>query len=66
MGLTISGYVENVAQTETTILGMRILMGVVPSIITVLAFVIYVRGYKLEGSFLENINAQLKASRAKQ
>lgn len=45
---------------------MRILMGVVPSIITVLAFVIYVRGYKLEGSFLENINAQLKASRAKQ
>ena len=63
VGLTISGYVENVAQTGTTILGMRILMGVVPSIITVLAFVIYVRGYKLEGSFLENINAQLKASR---
>lgn len=66
VGLTISGYVENVAQTETTILGMRILMGVVPSIITVLAFVIYVRGYKLEGSYLENITAQLKASRAKQ
>lgn len=66
VGLTISGYVENVAQTGTTILGMRILMGVVPSIITVLAFVIYVRSYKLEGSFLENINAQLKASRAKQ
>ena len=66
VGLTISGYVENVAQTETTILGMRILMGVVPLIITVLAFVIYVRGYKLEGNDLENITAQLKAHRAKQ
>lgn len=63
MGLTICGYVENVPQTATTILGMRILMGVVPSIITVLAFVIYVRGYKLEGSYLESITQQLKAKK---
>ncbi len=38
-------------------------MGVVPSIITVLAFVIYVRGYKLEGSYLESITQQLKAKK---
>ena len=63
VGLTICGYVENVPQTATTILGMRILMGVVPSIITVLAFVIYVRGYKLEGSYLESITQQLKAKK---
>ena len=63
VGLTICGYVENVPQTETTLMGMRILMGVVPSVITVMAFVIYVRGYKLEGNFLESIAQQLKAKR---
>ena len=40
-------------------------MGVVPSVITVLAFVIYVRGYKLEGSYLEEISNQLKAKKVK-
>lgn len=41
-------------------MGMRVLLGVIPSIITVLAFVIYVKGYKLEGSYLENIMKQLR------
>ncbi len=63
VGLTISGFVENVPQTEGTIMGMRILMGVVPSVITVLAFVIYVKGYKLEGSYLEQITKQLRANK---
>lgn len=65
VGLTVLGYVENVPQTPTTILGMRVLMGVIPSIITVLAFVIYVKGYKLEGSYLENIMNQLKTKKVK-
>ena len=60
MGLTICGYVENVPQTATTISGMRILMGVVPSIVTVLAFVIYVKGYKLDDKTMDNISRQLK------
>ena len=64
VGLTIFGYVENVPQTAETIMGMRILMGVVPSVITVLAFVIYVGGYKLDGSVLEKIASQLQAKRA--
>lgn len=66
VGLTISGFVENVPQTEKTIMGMRILMGVVPSVITVLAFVIYAKGYKLDGSFLENISKQLKAKKVEE
>lgn len=66
VGLTIVGFVQNVPQTETTIMGMRILMGVVPSVITVLAFVIYAKGYKLEGSYLEEITKQLKANKVKQ
>ena len=60
VGLTIVGYVKNVPQPPETIMGMRVLMGVIPSIVTVLAFVIYVKGYKLDGSFMENITKQLK------
>lgn len=60
VGLTIVGFVANVEQTESTLMGMRILIGVVPSVITVLAFVIYVKGYKLEGSYLESIMKQVK------
>lgn len=60
VGLTIFGYVENVPQTPETIMGMRILMGVIPSIVTVLAFVIYVKGYKLDDKTMENISKQLK------
>ncbi len=55
VGLTIVGYVPNVEQTASTIMGMRILMGVVPSVITILAFVIYAKGYKLEGAYLDEI-----------
>lgn len=51
-------------QTAETIMGMRILMGVVPSVITVLAFVIYVGGYKLDGATLEKVASQLQAKRA--
>lgn len=60
VGLAVVGYVKNVPQTPETIMGMRVLMGVIPSIVTVLAFVIYVKGYKLDGSFMENITKQLK------
>lgn len=60
VGLTIVGYVANAEQTASTIMGMRVLIGVVPSVITVLAFVIYVKGYKLQGEYLDNIMKQLK------
>ena len=60
VGLTIVGYVANAEQTASTIMGMRILMGVVPSVITILAFVIYAKGYKLEGAYLEEILKKVK------
>lgn len=63
VGLTICGFVENVEQTSQTIVGMQILMGVIPSVITVLAFVIYIKGYKLEGSYMEDVFRQLKEKR---
>ncbi len=60
VGLTVVGFVANVEQTPSALMGMRILMGVIPAVITVLAFVIYVKGYKLEGAYLEDIMKQLK------
>ena len=64
VGLTIFGYVENVPQTAETIMGMRILMGVVPSVITVRGLRHLRGGYKLDGSVLEKIASQLQAKRA--
>lgn len=64
VGLTMVGYVANAEQTASTITGMRILMGVVPSVITVLAFVIYAKGYKLEGAYLEEILEKVKKQKS--
>ena len=63
VGLTIVGYVANTEQSAATIMGMRVLMGVIPAVITVLAFVIYVKDYKLDGAFLEEILNKVNKSK---
>lgn len=63
VGLTIVGYVANAEQSAATIMGMRVLMGVIPAVITVLAFVIYVKDYKLDGAFLEEILNKVNKSK---
>ena len=63
VGLTIVGYVPNITQTAGTILGMRILMVAVPSVITLLGFFIYVKGYKLHGEYQEKIMDELNKKR---
>ena len=65
VGLTIVGYVANAEQSASTIMGMRVLMGVIPTIITVLAFVIYAKGYKLEGAYLEEILKKVNTDKKK-
>lgn len=55
VGLTMVGYVANAEQSAQTIMGMRVIMGVIPAIVTILAFVIYAKGYKLEGAFLDKV-----------
>lgn len=66
VGLTIVGYIPNVVQTSQTILGMRILMIAVPSIITILGFIIYTKGYKLHGEYQEKIVHELSKNRFKE
>ena len=66
VGLTIVGYVANAEQSASTIMGMRVLMGVIPTIITVLAFVIYAKGYKLDGAYLEEILKKVNTDKKKE
>ena len=66
MVITIVGYVANAEQSASTIMGMRVLMGVIPTIITVLAFVIYAKGYKLEGAYLEEILKKVNTDKKKE
>lgn len=63
VGLTIVGYIPNVTQTASTIFGMRILMVAIPSVITLLGFFIYERGYKLQGEYQEKIMQELNKKR---
>jgi melibiose permease len=63
VGLTIVGYIPNVVQTPGTVFGMRILMIAVPSLITILGFVIYTKGYKLHGEYQEKIMKELNKNR---
>ena len=66
MVITIVGYVANAEQSASTIMGMRVLMGVIPTIITELAFVIYAKGYKLEGAYLEEILKKVNTDKKKE
>ena len=63
VSLTVVGYVANAEQTASTIMGMRILMGIKQKKITILAFVIHAKAYKLEGVFLEDILNKVKSKK---
>lgn len=61
VGLTMVGYVANAQQTSSTIFGMRILMVVIPSILSFLGYVIYRKYYKLNGSYYNEVMSKLNS-----
>ena len=63
-GLTIVGYEANIVQSAATIFGMRVLMIGVPSVISIIAFIIYKKGYKIEGQFQDEIISKLEEKRS--
>ena len=63
VGLTMVGYVPNVEQSAGTILGLRILMIGVPSVITIISYFIYRNGYKLKGQYQKEIMDELEKRR---
>lgn len=65
LGLTVIGYEPNVEQTAATIMGMRVLMIGVPILLTVISFFVYKKFYRLNGSFHDEILAELAAADAK-
>ncbi len=61
IGLTMIGYVANQQQTVGAENGMRIIMFLIPAILSALCFVIYIKGYKLTPSYYSNMMNELRA-----
>ena len=60
IGLTVIGFVANQQQSAGTMAGMRIIMLLIPSILSALCYVIYVKGYKLDGETYKKIRDELR------
>ncbi len=63
IGLTAIGYVANQKQTAGAEMGMRIIMFLIPAILSALCFLIYVKGYKLTPEFYSKMRAELAERR---
>jgi melibiose permease len=63
IGLTLIGYVANQKQTEGAEMGMRIIMFLIPAILSALCFVIYRKGYKLTPEYYSNMKKELTERR---
>lgn len=63
IGLTLIGYQANVQQTAGAENGMRIIMFLVPAILSALCFLIYIKGYKLTPEFYKEVRETIDSRR---
>lgn len=63
VGLTLIGYEANVKQTVMAENGMRIIMFLIPAILSALCFLIYIKGYKLTPEFYKEVRETIDAKR---
>ncbi|MCQ2508091.1 MAG: melibiose:sodium transporter MelB, partial [Dorea sp.] len=63
IGLTAIGYVANQQQTTGAEMGMRVIMFVIPAILSALCFLFYTKGYKLTPEFYAKMREELHARR---
>lgn len=63
VGLSVIGYVPNVEQSETTIMGLNIMMLAIPAVMMLVSAVIYKRFYRLHEGF-NKVDAEREAQYA--
>lgn len=61
LGLTWIGYVANQKQSAGAENGMRIIMFLIPAILSALCFLIYIKGYKITPEFNKKMREELNA-----
>ena len=66
IGLTAIGYVANQQQTPGAENGMRIIMFLIPAVLSALCFVFYTAGYKITPDFYEKIRETIRARKEKE
>ena len=59
-GLKLIGWEANQAASEGTIMGMRVIMIVLPAILSLLCLVVYKKGYKLNDQFYKHVLSVLR------
>lgn len=60
VGLTLIGWKAGVEQGAGTILGMRVIMIVIPAVLSLLCYVMYKKGYRLTGEFYQEMVETLR------
>lgn len=64
VGLTLIGYKANVQQTVGAENGMRIIMFLIPAILSALCYLIYIKGYKLTPDFYKKVRETIDLNRS--
>ncbi len=65
VGLSLIGYVDNQAQSAFTENGMRVIMFLIPAILSAICYLIFAKGYKLTPKFYERMRDELAERREK-
>ena len=60
IGLTVIGFVANQQRSAGTMTGMKIIMILLPAIMMAFCYVIYIKGYKLDGETYKMIRDELR------
>lgn len=66
VGLKLIGFVPNAEQGMSTVWGMRIIMIVIPAVLSLLCLVVYKKGYKLNDEFYRHVIDTLRKDKKAQ
>ena len=66
VGLNIIKYVPNAVQSANTIIGMKVIMFIIPSFLMLACLGLYMKFYKLNGQYKDNVLREIENRRNKQ